>query len=248
MIIFGQQVHGVTSYLYSPFKLWFFCAAFMRFDGRRCLVKPENMPFMREHLHWMAIDFCHKFCPPFTSATSIATHAHNGCTIHVSLSADYVLHGIKIQFINAPKFQTTAPSQYRWEFSFCSYWDQCTATIMSYKLISTKNKANVRCRVKRWLTCNCVSILLEPVICEFSLRKWAIKRLISFRFIPSSNDDGTKRSKPNSRLWQQKQTNKILSEKKYVEIVFGRQKCRYYYYNSLRQTHFMHSNDYYHPI
>lgn len=60
----------------------------------------------------------------------------------------------------------------------------------------------VHCAVeKRLLTCSCVSILLEPVICEFNLRKCAIKRLISFRFIPSSNDDGTKRSNPNSRLW-----------------------------------------------
>lgn len=51
------------------------------------------------------------------------------------------------------------------------------------------------------LTCNCVSILLDdPVICELSFRKWAISRRNSFRFIPSINDDGTKRSRPNSRL------------------------------------------------
>lgn len=52
------------------------------------------------------------------------------------------------------------------------------------------------------LTCNCVSILLDdPVICELSFRKWAIKRRSSFRFMPSINDAGTKRSKPNSRLF-----------------------------------------------
>lgn len=59
----------------------------------------------------------------------------------------------------------------------------------------------MRLSVHNILTCNCVSILLDdPVICELSFRKWAIKRRSSLRFMPSINDAGTKRSKPNSRL------------------------------------------------
>lgn len=49
-------------------------------------------------------------------------------------------------------------------------------------------------------TCNWVNILDDPVIWELSLRKCVISLRNSFLFIPSINDDGTKRSNPNSRL------------------------------------------------
>jgi hypothetical protein len=44
----------------------------------------------------------------------------------------------------------------------------------------------------------------DPVICELSFRKWETSRRNSLRFIPSINDVGTKRSSPNSLLWNDK--------------------------------------------
>lgn len=53
------------------------------------------------------------------------------------------------------------------------------------------------------LTCNWVNILVDPVICWFNFKKCPISRLNSFRFMLSNSDIGTKRSKPNSRLFHE---------------------------------------------
>lgn len=64
-----------------------------------------------------------------------------------------------------------------------------------------------------FFTCNCVKTLpVEPVISAFNFRKCDIKRLSSFRFIPSNKDIGTNLSKPNSRL----KVNRIF---KFVHII-----------------------------
>lgn len=64
----------------------------------------------------------------------------------------------------------------------------------------SRHECNWSSELRTLHTCNCVSCRWLPVICELSLRKWAISRRSSLRFMFSSNPLGTNRSKPNSLL------------------------------------------------
>lgn len=183
----------------------------------------ECAPFM-EHLHWIAerTTFVINLAPIHYNDKLFDTHSHNGrpniCAMRECVCKDSVTNETKGTPSNQNSIYQCA--NLYWNHNFTHSTDELVHfwifihfhtvqwTAPSHHSIQHTYTWKInflpprRCGRRRGslLTCNCVSILLEPVICEFNLRKCAINRLISFRFIPSSNDDGTKRSNPNSRL------------------------------------------------
>lgn len=97
----------------------------------------------------------------------------------------------------------------RYLFSY-KYFD-----IIQHTTDHTDNSMTYVLKIKmNSLTCNCVNILLDPVICWFNFKKCPINRFSSLRFMPSIKDAGTKRSKPNSRLrFSMDHTKKKTKEK-----------------------------------
>lgn len=92
-------------------------------------------------------------------------------------------------------FRSAFPIELRWLLSRVA----ASAFFRCQKCLSKMKRAS--CWHYRFpFTCNWVSILLDPVICWFNFRKCPINRRSSFRFMLSSNDIGTNRSMPNSRL------------------------------------------------
>lgn len=100
------------------------------------------------------------------------------------------------------------------------------------KKIEKRKKKNTIC----CLTCNCVNILLDPVICWFNFMKCPINRRNSFRFIFSNSDGGKKRSKPNSRLNEKEQKINCESNvvKENISISTSRSQSQKLFHLSLR--------------